>query len=100
MTSRAAVLARRGPHPKIFNVSRRFNCNVDECIALTMAGRVCIIGAGVSGLRCATVLLEHGVEVVMIEARDRIGGRVRIPFTEIECFRLFYCRLRSPMEWV
>ena len=42
-----------------------------------MAPHICIIGAGVSGLRCATVLLEHGYEVTMIEARNRVGGRVR-----------------------
>ena len=41
-----------------------------------MSYRVCIVGAGVSGLRCAGVLLEHGVEVVIVEARDRVGGRV------------------------
>ena len=41
-----------------------------------MASHVCIIGAGVSGLRCAAVLIEHSFEVTIIEARDRIGGRV------------------------
>ncbi|MCJ1471022.1 hypothetical protein MMC07_009670 [Pseudocyphellaria aurata] len=38
--------------------------------------RVCVVGAGVSGLKCAAVLLEKGVEVTILEARDRIGGRV------------------------
>lgn len=42
-----------------------------------MAPKVCIVGAGVSGLRCATVLLENSYDVTIIEARDRIGGRVR-----------------------
>ncbi|KAL8773369.1 MAG: hypothetical protein Q9209_001763 [Squamulea sp. 1 TL-2023] len=41
-----------------------------------MAPHVCIIGAGVSGLRCATVLLEHSYDVTIIEARNRIGGRI------------------------
>nr|OQO27640.1 hypothetical protein B0A51_04408 [Rachicladosporium sp. CCFEE 5018] len=35
-----------------------------------------IIGAGFAGLRCADVLLQHGVKVTIFEARDRIGGRV------------------------
>jgi NADPH-dependent glutamate synthase beta subunit-like oxidoreductase len=35
-----------------------------------------IIGAGVAGLRCAEVLLKHGVKVTMLEARGRLGGRV------------------------
>ncbi|KAL8830714.1 MAG: hypothetical protein Q9191_001276 [Dirinaria sp. TL-2023a] len=41
-----------------------------------MTPRVCVVGAGVSGLRCATVLLEHSFDVTIIEARNRIGGRV------------------------
>ncbi|KAI0120903.1 FAD/NAD(P)-binding domain-containing protein [Hypoxylon sp. NC0597] len=35
-----------------------------------------IVGAGVSGLRCAEILLSHGFEVTILEARDRIGGRI------------------------
>ncbi|KAF5343873.1 hypothetical protein D9757_014105 [Collybiopsis confluens] len=37
---------------------------------------VCIVGAGVSGLRCADILLSHGFQVTVLEARDRIGGRI------------------------
>jgi D-arabinose 1-dehydrogenase-like Zn-dependent alcohol dehydrogenase len=35
-----------------------------------------IVGAGISGLRCADVLLRHGFEVTIIEGRDRVGGRI------------------------
>lgn len=38
--------------------------------------RVAIIGAGVSGLRCANVLASSGAQVTIFEARNRIGGRV------------------------
>ena len=38
---------------------------------------VCVVGAGVAGLRCADVLLQHGVKVTILEGRDRVGGRVR-----------------------
>lgn len=38
---------------------------------------VCVVGAGIAGLRCAAVLLEKGARVTIFEARDRIGGRVR-----------------------
>lgn len=43
---------------------------------------VCVVGAGISGLRCAEVLLQNGCQVTILEARDRIGGRVCI-FTNI-----------------
>lgn len=35
-----------------------------------------IIGAGLSGLRCADILLQHGFQVTILEGRERIGGRL------------------------
>ncbi|MCJ1384955.1 hypothetical protein MMC17_008073 [Xylographa soralifera] len=37
---------------------------------------VCIIGAGIAGLRCADILTQHNIKVTILEGRDRIGGRV------------------------
>ena len=37
---------------------------------------VAIIGGGASGLRLATPLHRAGVDCVVFEARDRIGGRL------------------------
>ena len=39
--------------------------------------RVCIVGAGFAGLRCADILLQAQIDVTILEARDRVGGRVR-----------------------
>ena len=39
--------------------------------------RVVVVGAGLAGLTCAKVLAENGVEVVVFEASDGVGGRVR-----------------------
>ncbi|ANU23090.1 flavin monoamine oxidase family protein [Planococcus donghaensis] len=37
---------------------------------------VIIVGAGLSGLRAASLLMEQGIACKVIEARNRIGGRV------------------------
>lgn len=37
---------------------------------------IAIVGAGISALRCADVLIKSGAKVTIFEARDRIGGRV------------------------
>lgn len=41
------------------------------------AGRVVVIGAGLAGLAAANALVAAGVDVVVLEARDRLGGRVQ-----------------------
>ena len=38
--------------------------------------RVVVIGAGISGLTIANALTHAGVQTVVLEARDRIGGRL------------------------
>ena len=39
-----------------------------------MAPRVCVVGAGLSGLACAFDLVRGGAEVTLLEARERVGG--------------------------
>src|SRR4029077_20636395 len=38
--------------------------------------RVGVVGAGIAGLTVANALTHGGVECVVVEARDRIGGRL------------------------
>src|SRR4051812_31773072 len=37
---------------------------------------VCVLGAGYAGLTAARRLTQHGRSVVVLEARDRVGGRI------------------------
>ena len=39
--------------------------------------RVVVVGGGIAGLAAATGLAERGVEVVLLEAADTLGGRAR-----------------------
>jgi phytoene dehydrogenase-like protein len=68
----------------------------------TQGPHVCIVGAGVSGLRCADILLSQGFKVTILEARDRIGGRVRTYITYLRAIlgvtmliRFRYANLKS-----
>lgn len=47
----------------------------DEGPAADPSTQVLVIGAGVAGLTAARVLQDSGVDVTVIEARDRLGGR-------------------------
>lgn len=60
---------------------------------------VCVVGAGVAGLRCVKVLLDLGIQVTVLEARDRVGGRVSqrntIPLAQVSSLRLGISKFRS-----
>ena len=44
---------------------------------MTEHGDVVVVGAGVAGLTAARLLVQAGREVIVLEARDHVGGRVR-----------------------
>ena len=45
-------------------------------VASARKQRVLIVGAGIAGLAAAQTLMRQGHEVLVLEARDRIGGRI------------------------
>ncbi len=40
------------------------------------SGQVIVVGTGLAGLAAAQKLKSHGLNVIVLEARDRIGGRI------------------------
>lgn len=42
-----------------------------------MPDPIVVVGAGLSGLTCAKTLTAAGLDVLLVEASDRVGGRVR-----------------------
>ncbi|TAF55541.1 MAG: FAD-dependent oxidoreductase, partial [Oscillatoriales cyanobacterium] len=54
--------------------SRRYNANANDLEPKT--ARIVVIGAGLAGLAAARELHHQGYDVVVVEARDRLGGRI------------------------
>jgi len=64
-----------------------------------MPSPVVIVGAGVAGLTCALDLVTAGVEVLVLEAGDRPGGRVRTDLVDgFRCDRGFQVLLTAYPE--
>ncbi len=51
--------------------------NPTQASTLASHAEVIVVGAGLAGLACAQRLTRRGVEVVVLEAAEAVGGRVR-----------------------
>ena len=50
--------------------------SLNQITPLKKSDKIIVIGAGLAGLSCARILATEGFDVEILEARDRIGGRV------------------------
>lgn len=64
--------------PATVHGARDSGTRAAEALASVLApgARVVVVGAGIAGLTAAAALAADDVEVVVLEARDRIGGRL------------------------
>ena len=69
-----------------------------------MRADVVVVGAGLAGLRCAQVLAEAGRDVVVLEASDGVGGRIRTDrvdgFLVDRGFQLLHPAYPAVRRWV
>ncbi len=65
---------------------------------------VVVVGAGLAGLRCARALVDRGLDVVLLERDDAVGGRIRTEevdgFLLDRGFQLLNPAYRAVRRWV
>ncbi len=66
----AAIVGTALPAPRALSAPERVGAAADR------SADVIVIGAGLAGLSAARHLKAHGASVIVLEARDRAGGRV------------------------
>jgi len=63
-----------GTKPSVVHTDTDHSPALDQSVPLGV--KFCIIGAGVAGLYTAMILKELGIQFDLLEASDRVGGRM------------------------
>lgn len=72
-------------HPWWVDLDVKTPCQADDPVgelSVKRSADVLIAGAGVAGLSAAARLREAGLDVIVLEGRDRVGGRIWTIFNE------------------
>ncbi len=64
------------PHPSLTEESATVSTNIPQSDSGLREAEVLVLGAGIAGLAAARTLADKGLSVIIIEARNRIGGRM------------------------
>ena len=67
----------KSPHNRHLNTDGKADSMRSLVRPAGWSPHVCVVGAGVAGLRCADVLINAGITVTLYEAKSGIGGRIR-----------------------
>ena len=57
-------------------ISRLKNTSIEEKHYTPVINRALVVGGGIAGMRAALAVADHGVEVTLVEASDRLGGNL------------------------
>jgi len=64
------------PHPSLTEEPDAVSTDISQLESTAREADVLILGAGISGLAAARTLVDKGLSVIILEARNRIGGRM------------------------
>ena len=57
-------------------LSRLKNVSVEKDRGIAVVNRALVVGGGIAGMSAALAIADHGVEVTLVEASDRLGGNL------------------------
>ena len=57
-------------------ISRLKNVSMEEDQGIAVVNRALVVGGGIAGMHAALAVADHGVDVTLVEASERLGGNL------------------------